>query len=175
METRIYIADLASYNAGILSGRWVTLPSENINKELQMVLDRGTADRKEAGVYDGVPSEEHAIHDYELPFSISEYEDLEMLNAKVELYENLSEQEQKKLAYAIDYQGDDLTDALDKLNEIEIYEDTTYTELAEQFVEEGFFGSIPDSPLSSYIDYEAIGRDLSFDYVDVDGDLYRGF
>jgi len=36
-------------------------------------------------------------------------------------------------------------------------------ELAEQFVEEGLYGDIPDS-LQFYIDYDAIARDLAVDY-----------
>ena len=36
-------------------------------------------------------------------------------------------------------------------------------ELAEQFVEEGLYGNIPES-LQFYIDYEAIARDLSVEY-----------
>ncbi len=173
-EMRIYIADLACYNSGILSGRWVTLPSEDIDNELKMILDRGTRDRKAAGVYDGVPSEEYAIHDYELPFTISEYEDINLVNDKVKALENLSEYDQKKINYLTEYQGEDFGEALEKIDDVTLYVNMNYTELAEELVEEGYFGSIPDSPLSQYIDYEAIGRDLSFDYVEVDGSLYRG-
>ncbi len=36
-------------------------------------------------------------------------------------------------------------------------------ELAEQFVEEGLFGDIPER-LQFYIDYDAIARDLAVDY-----------
>ncbi len=172
-ETRIYIADLACYNNGILSGRWIDLPSEDIAADVQMVLDSGTRDRIAAGVYDGVPSEEYAIHDSELPFAVDEYDDIVLVNDKVRTLENLSEYDQKKINYLTEWQGEDFSRSLELLDEVELYEDTTLTELAEQFVDEGYFGSIPDSPLSSYINYEAIGRDLSFDYVDVDGDLFR--
>lgn len=36
-------------------------------------------------------------------------------------------------------------------------------DLAEQFVDEGLFGDIPER-LQFYIDYDAIARDLSVDY-----------
>ena len=36
-------------------------------------------------------------------------------------------------------------------------------ELAEHFVEEGLYGDIPEV-LQSYIDYDAIARDLGMDY-----------
>lgn len=47
--------------------------------------------------------------------------------------------------------------------DIDIYELDTMRELAEQFVDEGLFGDIPE-PLQFYIDYDAIAHDLSMDY-----------
>jgi len=40
-------------------------------------------------------------------------------------------------------------------------------ELAEQFLEEGMFGYIPEH-LSNYIDINAIARDLSYDYSEIE-------
>jgi len=48
--------------------------------------------------------------------------------------------------------------------EIDIYDLNSLKELAEQFVDEGGYGVIPDS-LQYYIDYDAIARDLALDYV----------
>jgi len=47
-------------------------------------------------------------------------------------------------------------------DDLELYEDMSFTELAEHFVDEGIFGDIPER-LAGYIDYQAIGRDLSYD------------
>ena len=47
--------------------------------------------------------------------------------------------------------------------EVDLYPVHSLRELAEQFVEEGLFGEIPE-PLRFYIDYEAIARDLGVDY-----------
>jgi hypothetical protein len=58
---------------------------------------------------------------------------------------------------------DPKTDDTDQLD-IDIYEVESFKELAEQFVDDGFFGDIPDH-LAKYIDYEAIARDLSCDYT----------
>ena len=49
--------------------------------------------------------------------------------------------------------------------DIQIYEVESMKELAEQFVEEGLFGEIPES-IQFYIDYEAIARDLAMDYAE---------
>ena len=47
--------------------------------------------------------------------------------------------------------------------DLDIYHVDSLCDLAEQFVEEGLFGDIPER-LSFYIDYDAIARDLSADY-----------
>lgn len=59
------------------------------------------------------------------------------------------------------YQFDDNTSPTDF--DIDIYDVGSMRELAEQFVEEGLYGDIPES-LQFYIDYEAIARDLAVDY-----------
>lgn len=48
---------------------------------------------------------------------------------------------------------------------IDIYHVDSLRELAEQFVEEGLFGDIPER-LQFYIDYEAIARDLACEYTE---------
>lgn len=49
--------------------------------------------------------------------------------------------------------------------DIDIYHIESMRELAEQFVEDGLFGDIPER-LASYIDFDAIARDLSVDYAE---------
>lgn len=49
--------------------------------------------------------------------------------------------------------------------DVTIYHETSLKDLAEQFVEEGLFGDVPES-LASYIDYDAIARDLGYDYTE---------
>ena len=58
---QIYIADLSAYNAGYLKGEWVQLPTEE--DEINDVLLRQSQNGKS----------DYAIHDWELPFKISEY------------------------------------------------------------------------------------------------------
>ena len=47
--------------------------------------------------------------------------------------------------------------------EVDLYEMDSLKELAAHFVEEGLFGDIP-AQLENYLDYDAIARDLGFDY-----------
>lgn len=49
--------------------------------------------------------------------------------------------------------------------EVDLYAMESLRELAESFVDEGLFGDIPER-LQSYIDYDAIARDLGVDYVE---------
>jgi len=54
--------------------------------------------------------------------------------------------------------------------EIDLYFVDTLRDLAEEFVDEGLYGEIPQR-LTCYIDYEAIARDLSVDFAmtEIDG------
>lgn len=49
---------------------------------------------------------------------------------------------------------------------IDLYHVGSLRELAEQFVEEGLFGEVPE-PFQFYIDYDAIARDLAVEYTQV--------
>ncbi len=49
--------------------------------------------------------------------------------------------------------------------DIMIYHVDSLKELAEEFINDGLFGDIPES-LTNYIDIEAIARDLSHDYTE---------
>lgn len=51
--------------------------------------------------------------------------------------------------------------------DVEIHDVGTMRELAEQFVEEGLFGDIPEQ-LQFYIDYDAIARDLAAEYSEIE-------
>lgn len=57
--------------------------------------------------------------------------------------------------------------------DIDLYQMDSLRELAEQFVEEGLFGEIPDN-IRYYLDYDAIARDLAMDYsiTRIDGTNY---
>lgn len=79
-----------------------------------------------------------------------------------ELIDDYDEDDLLKYAIAVGeggYSDDSDPGQLD----ISVYEGVSMKELAEQFVDEGLYGEIPD-PLVNYIDYEAIARDLRFDY-----------
>ena len=70
-------------------------------------------------------------------------------------------------------EGNDLEYVFSNYDDCSYYVVNSYTELAELFCDDGLFGDIPKH-LENYIDYEAMGRDLSYDYSEgeVDGVTY---
>lgn len=114
-------------------------------------------------------NEEYFIADYE-------YENIEELNDIISQLEGLAVYEVGHLKAYIEASGDALAEAFSRYEDSIFYEGVeSFADLAEQFIDEGCFGDIPDS-LRDYIDYEAIGRDLSYDsYTKVaDGIIYIG-
>jgi len=50
--------------------------------------------------------------------------------------------------------------------DVDIYEMDSLVELAEHFIDEGFYGDFPQA-LTYYIDTQAIARDLAVDYSEI--------
>ena len=79
--------------------------------------------------------------------------------------------ESKKIYYIIavgecGYAHEQVADRFNEVD-IDIYETESLKELAEEFVEEGLFGDIPER-LQFYIDYDAIARDLAVEYCETE-------
>lgn len=172
---RIYIADLAAYNEGLLAGEWVALPCGDIMAEVAAVLERTTEQRvkalgyedleamEEAGLY---RSEEWAIHDYEgLEWygKVSEWEDLEALNDACEAYDNLDEAQREGVGLLIeDGIADDIEDAISKLDDLICTGETSMHDVAYEYVES--CGMLDEgSFISRYIDYDSMGRDMELE------------
>lgn len=73
MNIKVFVSNLAKYNAGELNGQWTTLPVDDVNKDILDKLDLGGGSKQ--GYHD-----EWFVSDYEAPFKISEYADLYQLN-----------------------------------------------------------------------------------------------
>lgn len=69
---RVYVSNLGAYNSGVLTGKWTTLPV----KDVKSIYEN---DRQKYGTVSGY-GEEYFISDYEAPFTINEYENIEVLN-----------------------------------------------------------------------------------------------
>lgn len=152
-EIKIYVADLAAYNAGILHGVWIdaTDDQESIQDQVRSMLAASPEDM----------AEEYAIHDYEgfAGYELSEYEELESAHEIAcfiedhpgiggALLNHFSDLEQAGRAAEENYCG-------------------CYTSLADYAQElTGETSEVPDH-LAFYIDYEAMGRDM-----ELNGDVF---
>lgn len=81
--------------------------------------------------------------------ALGDWDDDDMLRATIAFAENIT--------------GDTLETITPHLLDIEVYHVDSWRELAEQFVDDGLFGEIPDH-LANYIDFDAMARDLQHDY-----------
>ncbi|NTZ20474.1 antirestriction protein ArdA [Paenibacillus sp. JMULE4] len=148
MQINVYIANLAKYNEGKLVGRWVALPLEREELEfcISKVLGR---------------DEEYAIHDYEAPFEIGEYDDVFAVNEAVKIMSRYDDALVEALCEYLDNRNEVIC-VLEGGDYSVFYGVDDLADVAEQMVEEGFYGPVPPS-LASYIDYEKIGHDLHCD------------
>ena len=146
-EIKIYVADLAAYNAGHLHGCWIdaTDDLEAIQEQVSAMLAASPV----AG------AEEYAIHDYEGfgNYPLSEYEGLE---AAYEI-----------ACFIAEYPdfGEELLSHFDDLEEARQAAEENYcgcykslSDYAQELTEE--CTDIPEN-LTYYIDYEAIARDMA--------------
>lgn len=85
-----------------------------------------------------------------------------------EAVENWDEEDKIKVIIAVGECGYLFNWCKDDPGDFDVYfcEADSLRELAEQFVEEGLYGEIPER-LQYYIDYDAIARDLAVDYGEV--------
>lgn len=152
---RIFLTNLGKYTEGELVGEWVDLPIPN--EELEKVLTR-------IGINEEY--EEFFITDYETDFDgieIGEYSNLKTLNEMAETLEELDDDE-KEVINAIMSEGYKLEEALEKKDDCMIYCDCSDMEdVAREYAEQtGLLDNIPEN-LRSYFDYEAFGRDMSYE------------
>lgn len=163
---KIYLTNLAAYNDGELKGEWIELPLSR--EDLHEAMDRVLGN-----------DEELFITDYEAPFEISEYEDIEDLNDFVDELENeVGNLDDEIISAIFDNVHGERDDALNALQDgdytiIDKGESLKSMEylIGEYNIHELGMLDIPDE-LENYFDYEAYGRDLSIDGMFIETDNY---
>lgn len=152
-EIRIYVADLAAYNNGILHGVWI-----DATDDLDSIWDQVKAMLKASPIED---AEEHAIHDHEGfgGYSVGEYEGIDTLH--------------EVACYIEEYPdfGAELLNYYSDIDEARRAADECYTgcyssleDYAQELTEQT--GEVPQH-LEFYIDYERMGRDM-----ELSGDVF---
>src|SRR5699024_1168691 len=160
-KIRIALTNLGAYNEGELRHEWLTLPFTY--DDLQDAM-------KSIGI-DGIEYAEYFISDYEAPFPIGEYDNIDDLNEKAESLAELYEDEAEIIECYIENVSDDFEEALDIVRggEYMIFDDCrNMAEVAERYVEEmGLLHDVDDN-LAIYFNYEAFGRDMA-----IEGDFHE--
>ena len=183
MCMKVALTNLGKYNEGILDYVWLDLPATA--DEIAAAFDNIEVSHDDIHYYsDGLGHvamtdyygefEEYFITDYECDFyNIGEYESLDSLNEIAEQIDGLLDYEQE-IVKALMSEGYSLEDALNNYEDVIVYSGCdNMTDVAYEYIEEsGMFNGIPDC-ITNYFDYEAFGRDLSFDghWFEVDGSM----
>lgn len=151
MEMQVYIVNLGKYNKGELVGAWFVPPIDIEDVKERIGLDD--------------EYEEYAIHDYELPFDVSEFTPIWEINATCEAIQALEGSPiYDELREIQNTWFNSIDELLDNVDDIICYSDCDSMEdIARYYVEEtGQLGEIP-SNLQNYIDYQALGRDMELE------------
>ncbi len=151
---RIFLTNLGKYTEGTLVGKWVNLPTENgFDEHL-----------KEIGINENY--EEWFITDYETDIDglkISEYDNIEELDELAEALEDMNEYD-KEVIGAMLSEGFEFNEAIENKDNCMVYYNCTDMEdVAREYIEEcGLLHDVPEM-LQNYFDFEAYGRDMSFE------------
>lgn len=144
---RIYVANLAAYNAGRLKGRWIE-PSTDSEELSQQVVD----------AIGGNPDHEWAFHDYDGFPDMGENPDLEDVAAMAEL---LEEHPRHVIEAAQDFVGSGDLDGLKQWLDAGYGVFDSEREYAEQYIDDmGGPSGLGKTVLERYFDYDAYARDL---------------
>lgn len=156
---RIYVACLASYNNGVLYGRWIDASSDadEMMEEVSAML--------KASPIPG--AEEWAIHDYEDFPDLGEHVGLETIAKFVELVEEYDHSfKPTEMAAIVDHFGD-IEEAARMLEDNLVGPHDSFLEYASDYADECLLGDASEV-VAAYFNYEAFARDLKMDYEVVD-------
>ncbi len=155
----VFINTWGNYNEnGADGGEWITLPTEDINAELDKIA---------YSIGDLDP--EFFINDYEWTTEmnireIGEMENLEELNEEITALAELNAHEQEIFCAAVEEWGYSNVD-IDDLDSYVLYSDiNTDYDLGYYLIHDaGIYDLRNMGTLANYIDYEAFGRDVRFE------------
>ena len=173
----VYITDLAAYNKGFLIiGEWIKLgiDEDELNQTVKRILKMG-----EDTCRDGDVHQEYFLTDWEGEefFQVGEYTNVYELNKEVAHFNelDLDDSQKKCVSFLLSMNiCSNLDEALEKYEDVLIYEDMSFLDLAYQIVEEQY--NLDELPqfVANYFDYDALARDLELEgfYHEMDGDIF---
>jgi antirestriction protein len=159
-----------------LIGKWIELgiEEEKLNQTIKEILVWGEKVCKDGSIH-----EEYFLTDWEGEefFQVEEYTDVYELNKEVARFNELDlDDSQKKCVSFLMSENIvlNLDDAIDKSEEVIIYEDFDFEKLSCQIADEIYCLDEYPQFVSNYFDYEALARDLELEgfYHEIDGDIF---
>lgn len=163
----IFLTDLAAYNKGYLYGKWITLPCDNLQEEVESILKAGEElCLRKCSYYE--EHEEWFITDYEWKnvalFDIDEYSDIYKLNQEMNLLDGLDKDTLKAIAFLLQQNiVTTLDDALNGVDDVIVHSGQTLTDVAYELIQECYEVDKLPSIISNNIDYKAIANELRHD------------
>lgn len=176
MMLKVYITDLAAYNAGFLVGRWVQLPISTF--ELAQAFSEvlcegeavcGTSNHEETFLSD------YSYDDYEF-ITVEEYSDVYELNDQLGLLEFKSDHELKAISFLLsEGLAIDVEDAISKADDVRVYENQSMEDIAFDLLQDCYGIDQLPSIIANNISYEDVARDLEMDgcYFEVGNDIFE--
>lgn len=160
---KIYLSNLGAYTRGQLIGKWIDLPCSP--EELQEAVKKVLGNKGD---------EEFFITDYELPFEISEYENLEELNNIIQELKELSLDPEELTALFKSSTCGDWKETAKKILDgdytiLEVTDKISLidgSDIARTLYDEGyisFLGVVPDD-IIDYMDWDRIWRECNITY-----------
>lgn len=155
-EVKVYISNLHTYNEGNTKGAWFTLPVtyEEVAEKIGLNNE----------------AEEFAIHDYEAPYRISEYDSIAKLNEDYGYLEEVMEfiPNEDDVKEIIRQCYDSIEELFNEVEDITLYQVDSMEELAGDIVEScGVLDAMGD--MSCYFNYAMLARDLDINGMYVHG------
>lgn len=157
---RIYVANLAAYNAGRLRGAWIE-PSSDREELVEQVIE----------AIGGNPDNEWSFHDYEAFPNMGENPSLKDVAAMAEL---LEEHPYAIVNAAMDFAGDEVDALKEWLDEgYGTYE--SKRDYVEQMIDDqGGLSKLGRQTIDIYFDYDTFGHDVLIDADEEDRERYEG-
>ena len=172
---KVYATCLASYQKGFLIGEWIELgiDEDELNHTIKRILKLG-----EETCNDGDIHEEYFLTDWEGEefFQVEEYTNVYELNKEVAHFNelNLDDSSKKCVSFLMEQNiVSNLDEALEKYEDVLIYENMSFLDLAYEIVyEQGMLDGLSQF-ISNYFDYEKFASDLELDnYTEIDGNIF---
>ena len=156
-ELSAYITNLGKYNEGYLVGEWITFPITN--KELEEVFER-------IGINEEY--EEYFITDfdntYDVDFDFGEYTSITRINETIEMVDSLDNYDLDKVKAILEYEGGDVLDVIENLDNYNFYHGVTLEEIAEEIIETYFISNDIPEFFRDCFDYDKYIDDYMYDY-----------